>query len=169
MAPPIQTSRAMWITRALKILAVAGPQAVRIEPLAKSLGVTRGGFYWHFENRQALLDEMLDAWERDSVDEVLARVESEGGDPRKKLRRAGMLTFSRRLLSIDLAVREWARRDPSVAKRLRRVDNRRMEYLRSLMGHFIDDPADIEARSLLAFCVAIADQLIAAVFDPDRR
>jgi hypothetical protein len=73
-----------------------------------------------------------------------------------------MLTFSRELLPIDLAVRDWARRDRAVAKRLRRVDNRRMEYLRALIGTFGDDPDDVEARGMLAFSLAIGSQFIAA-------
>jgi AcrR family transcriptional regulator len=48
--------------------------AVRIEKLAQALGVTKGGFYWHFEDRPALLEEMLDAWERLVIDEVIERV-----------------------------------------------------------------------------------------------
>ncbi len=54
---------------------------------------------------------MLDTWEHRSTEEVLERVEQEGGDARDKVRRAGMLTFSKELLPIDLAVRDWARRD----------------------------------------------------------
>jgi AcrR family transcriptional regulator len=162
MAPPTRTPRSTWIDEGLRALAAGGPDAVRIEPLAHALGVTRGGFYWHFDDRRALLEEMLDTWERRSIDEVLERVESEGGDPRAKVRRAGMLTFSRELLPIDLAVRDWARRDKSVAKRLRRVDNRRMEYLRALIGTFCSDPDDVEARSLLAFALAIGNHFIAA-------
>ena len=68
MAPPTRTPRSSWIDAGLSALAAGGPDAVRIEPLAKALGVTRGGFYWHFENRRALLDEMLDTWERTGVD-----------------------------------------------------------------------------------------------------
>src|SRR6188472_146769 len=116
-----RTPRTRWIEEGLRALAAGGPDAVRIEPLAQALGVTRGGFYWHFKDRQALLDELLDTWERRSTDEVLERVEREGGDPRAKVRRAGMLTFSRELLPIDLAVRDWSRREPAVAERLRRV------------------------------------------------
>ncbi len=135
---------------------------MRIEPLAESLGVSRGGFYWHFGNRQALLDEMLDTWERASVDEVLERVEREGGDARRKVRRAGALTFSDWLLPIDLAVRDWSRRDGEVAARLRRMDNRRMEYLRSQFGQFCDDELEIEARSMLAFSLLIGNHFMAA-------
>jgi AcrR family transcriptional regulator len=162
MAAPTRTPRSSWIDQGLRALAAGGPDAVRIEPLAHALGVTRGGFYWHFADRRALLEEMLDTWERRSTDEVLERVEREGGDARTKVRRAGMLTFSRELLPIDLAVRDWARRDHAVAKRLRRVDNRRMEYLRSLISTFCHDPADVEARSMLAFSLAIGNHFIAA-------
>ena len=162
MSAPTRTPRSSWIEEGLRALAAGGPDAVRIEVLAQALGVTRGGFYWHFEDRGALLEEMLDTWERRSTDEVLERVEREGGDPRDKVRRAGMLTFSSDLLPIDLAIREWSRRDEAVADRLRRVDNRRMDYLRSLIGTFIRDPDDVEARSLLAFSLAIGNHFIAA-------
>jgi AcrR family transcriptional regulator len=169
MAAPTRTPRNSWIDAGLRALAAGGPDAVRIELLAQALGVTRGGFYWHFEDRAAFLEEMLDTWERRSTDEALERVESEGGDARDKVRRAGMLTFSRELRPIDLAVRDWARRDRSVAKRLRRVDNRRMEYLRSLIGTFCPDADDVEARCLLAFALAIGNHFIAADHDARSR
>lgn len=162
MAALTRTPRSTWIDAGLRALAAGGPDGVRIELLAQELGVTRGGFYWHFEDRGAFLDEMLDTWERRSTDEARERVESKGGDARDKVWRAGMLTFSRELLPIDLAVRDWARRDRSVAKRLRRVDNRRMEYLRSLISTFCPDADDVEARSTLAFALAIGNQFIAA-------
>jgi AcrR family transcriptional regulator len=162
MAAQTRTPRTVWIDAGLQALATGGPDAVRIEPLAQALGVTRGGFYWHFEDRAAFLEAMLETWERRSTDEALERVEGEGGDAREKVWRAGMLTFSRELLPIDLAVRDWARHDRGVAKRLRRVDNRRMEYLRSLIGTFCADPDDVEARSTLAFALAIGHHFIAA-------
>ena len=162
MVAQTRTPRSSWIDAGLRALAAGGPDAVRVELLAKAFDVTRGGFYWHFPNRQAFLDEMLDTWEHRSTEEVLERVEQEGGDARAKVRRAGMLTFSKELLPIDLAVRDWARRDASVAKRLRRVDNSRMEYLRVLIGEFTDDQDDVEARAMLAFALAIGNHFIAA-------
>ncbi|MEP7024369.1 MAG: TetR/AcrR family transcriptional regulator, partial [Actinomycetota bacterium] len=152
MAAPTRTPRRTWLEAGLRALAVGGPDAVRIEPLAQALGVTRGGFYWHFEDRRALLDEMLGEWERATTDAVIAQVEREGGDARSRLRRTFALTSgSDELLAIDLAVRDWSRRDPAVAERLRRVDNRRMDYLRSLFGAFCPDPDDAEARCMLSF------------------
>ncbi|MFG2099830.1 TetR/AcrR family transcriptional regulator [Micromonospora echinaurantiaca] len=158
-----RTPRDRWIEEGLRALAAGGPDAVRVEALAKNLGVTKGGFYGSFTDRDALLTAMLDAWERESIDEVIDRVEREGGDPKTKIQRAGVLTFSsERLLPIDLAIRDWARRDKAVAERLRRVDNRRMALLREMIGTFCTDADEIEARSLLAFCLAIGEHFLAA-------
>ena len=123
--------------------------------------MTRGGFYHQFDSRPAFLEALLDAWESRSTHEVLERVEREGGDARTKAGRAGMLTFSDALLPIDLAVRNWSRSDAAVAERLRRVDNRRMDYLRALIATFCDDADDVEARALLAFSLAIGNHFVA--------
>lgn len=175
--PVARTPRASWVEEGLRALAAGGPNAVRIEPLARALGVSKGGFYWHFDDRRALLEEALDAWERVSVDEVIERLEDEGGDARTKLRRLFALAASGELrglsghdlLRIDLAVRDWARREAAVAARLRRVDNPRMDYMRSLFGSFCSDPEEVEARCLLAFSVWIGNHFIAADHGPHSR
>jgi AcrR family transcriptional regulator len=166
MAPPTRTPASSWIQAGLRALADGGPDAVRVDRLASSLGVTRGSFYGHFADRQALLEAMLDSWERAVADEVLDRVEQRGGDPRARLRRAGALTFSPGLLPAELAVRDWARRDPAVADRLRRVDNNRMEYLRTLFRAICDDEETVEARCVLAFTFAIGRHFLAADHGP---
>jgi AcrR family transcriptional regulator len=162
MAAITRTPRSRWIEEGLRALAAGGPDAVRVEVLAQALGVTKGGFYGHFADRNALLGEMLDTWEKMSTDEVLERVERHGGDARAKLRLAGALTFSSELLPIDLAIRDWSRRDQAVAERLRRVDNRRMDYLRLLFGAICPDEDEAEARSTLAFSLVIGHHFMAA-------
>src|SRR4051794_36091154 len=158
-----RTPRSSWIDEGLRALAGGGPDAVRIEALARALGVTKGGFYGYFDGRPALLEEMLDAWERAVIDEVIERVEREGGDARAKLRRLFALAASSRdLLKIELAIREWARRDRAVAKRLRRIDNRRMQYARSLFAAFCPDEDEVEVRCLVAMSLFIGSALIAA-------
>jgi AcrR family transcriptional regulator len=170
MAAPTRTPRTSWIEEGLRALAAGGPDAVRIEVLANALDVTKGGFYWQFDDRRALLEEMLDAWERVGVDEVIERVEGEGGDARAKLRRLSAIAGSSgEGLRIDLAVRDWARRDKAVAKRLRRVDNRRMDYLRSLFGAFCPDEDEIEARCILFYSLWIGNHFIAADHGPRNR
>src|SRR4051795_9600081 len=95
MPAPTRTHRASWIEEGLRALGVGGPDAVRIEKLAQTLGVSKGGFYWHFDDRRALLLEMLDSWDRVVIDEVIERVEAGGGEAREKLRRLFALASSR--------------------------------------------------------------------------
>lgn len=164
MVAVTRTPRSRWIEAGLRALAAGGPAAVRIEALAQALGVTKGGFYGYFADRNALLEEMLDTWERKATDEVIERVQRKGADAdvRTRLRRAGALTFSAELLPIDLAIREWSRRDEVVAERLRGVDNRRMAYLRELFREISGDEDEAEARSMLAFSLAIGHHFMAA-------
>ncbi|MFJ8076468.1 TetR/AcrR family transcriptional regulator [Streptomyces sp. NPDC096176] len=162
MPPSPRTPRSRWIEAGLDALARGGLDAVRVEALAAEIGVTKGGFYGYFDGRPALLAEMLDEWENRCTNDVLEQVESEGGDPADRVRRAGRLTFSDDLHRIDLAVREWARHDLSVAARLRRIDNARMDFLRAMFGSFIADPDEVEARCTLAFALAIGRHFIAA-------
>ena len=143
---------------------------MRVEKLAQALGVTKGGFYWHFDGRGALLDEILDAWERVVVDEVIDRVERDGGDARAKLRRLfGLAGSVAGMLSVELAIRDWARRDRSVAKRLRRIDNRRTDYMRSLFSEFCGDPDEVEIRCFIVMSVFVANHFIAADHDGRTR
>jgi hypothetical protein len=90
-------------------------------------------------------------------------VERAEGDAQAEVCLAGRLTLSAdRLLPINLAIRDWARRDEAVAQRLRRVDNQRMDLLREMIGTFCPDPDEVKARSLLAFCTAIGSHFLAA-------
>ena len=133
---------------------------MRVEALAAGLGVSKGGFYWHFADRRALLEEMLDSWEQAGTEDVIARLDSKPGDPRAKLRQLFELSPSADF-AVELAIRDWARRDSAVAERLQRIDSRRMEYLRSLFGRFCADENDVEARSMLAYSLLIGSYFIA--------
>ena len=158
----VRTPRGAWVHAALQALAAGGPDAVRIEALAVDLGVSKGGFYWHFADRQALLTEMLDTWEKAGTEDIIARVESEPVGPRARLRRLFELTSAPDGLAVELAVRDWSRRDREVAERLRRVDNRRIGYIRSLFGPICADENDVEVRSMLAYTLVIGSYFIAA-------
>lgn len=151
-----KTSRTAWIEAGLAALAAGGPGAVKVESLAASLGVTKGGFYGFFANRQTLLEAMLDSWEETSTRDVTARVDAESLDAGARAFRAAQLTWAADgLLDLDIAIREWARRDPHVAQRLAKVDHYRFDYLREQMAALSADPREAEARSILAYLAAI--------------
>lgn len=159
-----RTPRNNWIDAGLRALATGGPDAVRIEPLAQGLGVTKGGFYGYFADRRSLLVEMLSAWETRAVDKPIERADRGGADERLRLRRLFALAAAGddESMDVELAIRDWARRDACAAACLRRVDDRRMEYLRTLFAGFCDDADDVEARALIAFSLFIGNRFIVA-------
>ncbi|MBN8870737.1 MAG: TetR/AcrR family transcriptional regulator [Solirubrobacterales bacterium] len=161
MAPPTRTPRESWIEEGLRTLARGGPDAVRIEPMAKALGVTKGGFYGHFGGRKEFLKAMLDSWELATTEETIERVGAADAEAGSRLRRLFELT-SGSIVAIDLAVRDWARRDEAVAERVRRIDARRMDYLRSLFAEICSGPDEVEARTMLAYSLLIGNRFIQA-------
>lgn len=130
--------------------------------------MTKGGFYGHFADRRELLEEMLDTWEREVTESVIDQVErADDQDARTKMRRlfaivAGAGEKPTIGVAVDLAIRDWARRDREVARRLRRVDNQHMAYLHSLLSEFCADELEVEARCLIIMSVRIGDHLVAA-------
>ncbi len=165
-----RTPRGAWVEAALAALAEGGPDAVRVEALAKRLGVSKGGFYWHFDDRAALLGEALDAWEKTGTEDVIATVEAGPEDPRDKLRLLfDLAPAAQGPFAVELALRDVSRRDPEVAKRLRRVDRRRLGFLRSLFGQICAGEDDAEARALLAYSLFIGSYFVDAGHGKRKR
>ncbi len=121
-------AREDWIHEGLRLLREAGVDSVRVEPLAKRLGVTKGSFYWHFADRPALLSALCDTWRERSTVGVAARVEAEGGTPRDRLERLFRLTASADG-RLERAMRAWAAHDPAAQAVVAGVDERRIAYL----------------------------------------
>lgn len=144
---------------AVELLGERGVEAIRVEPLARRLGVTKGSFYWHFTDRAELLTAVLELWSTAGTDSFIEQVEAEGGDPRTRLRRLWALT-SKDALQPEMAIRDWARRDPEVDARVHDVDTRRLAYLRSLFGTLDKPRAEVEARCLLVYSLLFGNTFI---------
>lgn len=153
-------SREEWIEAAAAALARDGVQGVRVEVLARDLDVTKGSFYWHFADRQELLDALVETWANRGTDEVIAQVESHGGTPADRLRRLWDVSSAPGHFEFELSLREWGRRDPTVADVIRGVDERRLGYLRRLFGEHGVPPAEVEARCMLMYSLLIGDWFI---------
>ncbi len=152
-------SREAWIVAAVEALGEGGVEAIRVEPLARRLGVTKGSFYWHFRDRAELLTAVLAAWSNRGTDAVIEQVEAEGGDARARMRRLWAIT-SVSGLEPEFALRDWAKRDAEVDAVVQDVDRRRMGYLRQLFGELGLPRAQVEARCLLAYSLLIGNAFI---------
>lgn len=152
-----------WAAAALAALANGGMAAVAVEPLAARLGATKGSFYWHFPNRDALLAAALERWERVGTEDVIAVIE---GEPdlleRLRLLLLHALDGGSR---VELALQPSAAH-PLVAPVLARVTLRRLDYLTDLFAGLGFDRETARERSVLAYTAYLGHaQLIHATPD----
>lgn len=125
-----------WIDAALAILAEQGVDGVRVEPLAKRLGVTKGSFYWHFKDRDALLERILEHWRRHATLDIIERLER-SADPTARFKNLLRIPFhgekSNRGAEVELSIRLWGRRDAGARAALQEVDKLRLKYIQGLL------------------------------------
>jgi AcrR family transcriptional regulator len=125
-------NRQRWLTAGLQALAEAGPEALRIMPIAEQLQVTKGSFYWHFKNLGDYQTAVLDEWERHYTGEAIACLDHDRIEPREKLR-TWIVGAAYADLRLERAVRSWALHNPAVGKVRQRVDAERIGFLVKLL------------------------------------
>ena len=144
-----------WISVGLALLGQAGIEAVRVEPLAAKLGVTKGSFYWHFKDRDALHMAMLEAWRADTTRNVIARVEAESAGKSERLKLLiGLATRNTGLARLEIAIRAWAKIDQRVAGG-GEIDRQRMDYVASLLRDLGIEPRTARLRAKLLYLALI--------------
>ena len=158
-ANPERLSRDDWIDAGLDSLKAGGIEAVRVERLARTLGVSKGSFYWHFRDRAALTRAMLDAWEHQSTDAVIAFSRTTCRDPRARLRQV-LEIVAERDARIDRAIRGWAGADADVAEKVAAVDRRRLEFLRGVFREMGFGDPHARARARLVYTSMIGDHAV---------
>ncbi|MDH3200521.1 MAG: TetR/AcrR family transcriptional regulator [Myxococcales bacterium] len=161
-------SAARWTEMALQVLADRGIEAVRVEPLARALGVTKGSFYWHFADRQDLFDSLLLQWERLATLNVIEAVELACDEPDERLRELTRLVF-RHGGPLDRAVRAWASHDEEAAHVVERVDTQRYAFVRGLLEAHGLAPTTAAMRARLLYTSLIGEQHTSLTLSRKRR
>ena len=130
-----QLDRAAWTQAALDTLADEGVTGIRVEVLAKRLHVTKGSFYWHFKDRQDLLAGVLETWKDGRIRDIIKQTRPEPGKEEAQIFHViDVYSASRNKkgILIELAMREWARRDAQAAATVEEVDAWRLRCAREL-------------------------------------
>lgn len=153
----VQLAPERWVDVAIDVLAREGIAGLRVEVLAKRCGVTKGSFYWHFKDRQALLDAVLEHWKKGRILDIEKTTSVASGKERDQLHYAIEVygaSRNRKGMSIELAVRDWARHDPQAAAIVESVDLYRLDCTRKLFVASGMSDAEAKSRSLLLYaCV----------------
>jgi AcrR family transcriptional regulator len=155
-----QLSANDWLDQGLKALASRGFTALKAEPLAKAMGVSRGSFYWHFADIGAFHAAILARWHEVAAEQIIANVEAASKDE-NPLARLLRRVFGERL-ALERAVRTWASVDTAARAALQAIDRRRLGYVESLLMQ-AGLPADVaRARAQILYWAflgfALSDQ-----------
>lgn len=149
-----------WVDAAYPLFATHGIDAVRVEAVARTIGATKGSFYWHFAGRQALVDAVLARWEAET-EHIVTTIENLDADPHARLaalfdavtHRPGPRT-GEQLLYAQTHL-------PGVAPAIERVTARRLLLLRRLFEEAGHDPADARTRASITLSTVIGAEHLA--------
>ncbi|MGO9359806.1 MAG: TetR/AcrR family transcriptional regulator [Xanthobacteraceae bacterium] len=138
-----------WLEQGLKTLARNGFTALKAEPLARAMGVSRGSFYWHFADVGAFHAALLRHWREIAAEQVIARVEqaAAGENPLPRLLR-GAFSFKP---DLEVAVRTWAALDPAARRAVQAIDRRRLSYIEGQLVATGLAPARARARAQVLY------------------
>jgi len=145
-------SKKSWLDAALQALASGGVDKVRVESLAKNLGVTKGSFYWHFKDREQFLDELLSFWAEQSTQTVITNP-NYPTDSKERVRAVAEDIVRRDLGKMDPHIRSWTQYDKRRGKVVAKIDKMRFEFLRDLFlaAGFSITGASLRAQSLYRY------------------
>jgi AcrR family transcriptional regulator len=155
-----QLSAQDWLDQGLKALAARGFTALKAEPLAKAMGVSRGSFYWHFADVDAFHAAILRHWREVAAERIIANVEaaSSSENPVALLLRQA---FGGQL-ALEKAVRTWAAHDPAARKAVQAIDRRRRSYVENLLRAYGLSPGRARMRAQILYWAfvgfALSDQ-----------
>lgn len=124
--------------------------AVRVDPLAKSLGITRGSFYWHFKDRGALLQAVIDRWDAERTEGAIKANERAGGSPSERLLRL-LRTCASNDGRFEMGIRAWASNNEQARRTVEHIDERRVAYMASLAIKAGVPEKDALARSRVGY------------------
>jgi len=153
-----------WVEAALDILVAQSVDQVRVEPLAERLGITKGSFYWHFKDRDALLAAVLEHWVDRATLAIIRRIDLNEQNGSDRLQRLLMLPYETnrgpRGAEVELAIRAWARRSTAARSAIDRVDALRLAYFEQIFAQIGFEKTDAATRSYIAYCYLQSTALI---------
>jgi AcrR family transcriptional regulator len=145
-------TRAEWLDMALKSVCKKGIAGLTVQGLARSLGIAKAGFYWHFRDRDELLRQLLDYWVHEITEVITKNVEVLALEPKSRLVRTAELILENDLTRYEIAIRQWALEDREAARAVRQADRIRLDFVRGAFSELGFENDDLETRAMLFTC-----------------
>ena len=144
-----------WLQAGYTLLAEQGVRALKVDRLCQQAGVTRGSFYWHFEDMDAYRAALVESWNTFLEKDRHSLAELDVLPPRERLSAMMTALISPQHWILERAMREWARTDPVAAANVRAADRRLIRSVTKAYADFGFSPADAKLRAELTFASGI--------------
>jgi AcrR family transcriptional regulator len=125
---------------------------ISVGGLSRHLGISKSGFYWHFRNRDDLLDQLLKHWNHEVTEVITQNAELQALDAKVRLRRAVEIIIDNDLVRFEIGIRQWAMNDKRAAQAVRSVNRRRLDFARQALGEIGFSGDDLDMRAMLFVC-----------------
>lgn len=142
-------SKGEWLEAGLQTLNSGTISDITIEGLARHLGIAKAGFYWHFKNRQDLLNQLLDYWIHETTEVAASNPALLALEPRARLIQLAELILEYDFARFDMPIRQWALQDAATARAVRKVNKIRLDFVRSAFSELGFTGDDLEMRTML--------------------
>ena len=153
--PSTRLSVEDWLQAGYTVLAEQGVRALKVETLCRQAGVTRGSFYWHFEDMDSYRAALVESWNTFLEHDRQSLAELEALPPRERLSAMMTALISPQHWMLERAMREWARTDPVAAANVRAADRRVLRSVTKAYGDYGFSPTDAKLRAELTFAAGI--------------
>lgn len=164
-------TRKDWIDLALRTLVEDGIDRIKVQIMAKQLGVARSSFYWHFDSQEDLHKAMLDDWLRKNTSPIIERAMRPAPDVNRAVINLFECWMDETLFdsALDVAVRLWARRSPEVRRVVIEADGMRMDALRRMFLRFGYPEHEAMIRARVIYFTQIGQYTLDEFEDPEVR
>ena len=142
---------------------------ISIGDLARNLGISKSGFYWHFRNRDDLLDQLLEHWNHEVTEVITQNTELQSLGPKARLQRAAEIIIDHDLVRFEIGIRQWAMNDKRAARAVRSVNRRRLDFARQALGEIGFSADDLDMRAMLFVCYHTWEAPMFAAIPRKRR
>jgi AcrR family transcriptional regulator len=145
-------SKAQWLEAAMGRLSDNSVADITVKGLAKELGIAKSGFYWHFKNREELLDALMDYWIHEITEVITGNVEVNELEPKARLMRCAEMIHGLDLTRYEIGIRQFALKNESAFRAVTKVNNLRGDFIGQAFSELGFTGDDLEMRTMLFAC-----------------
>ena len=145
-------SKAQWLETAMVLLCDHSVADITVEGLAKILGIAKSGFYWHFKNREELLNALLEYWIHEVTEVITKNVEIDALEAKKRLEMCAEMILELDLTRYEIGIRQFALIDEQACQAVEKVNYLRMNFIRNAFTELGFTGDDLEMRTMMFTC-----------------